>query len=175
MQFIRWYVRAFTSLKTIQLSDAWRSTVMSGKPQYRTDDGEIVEVDEATAFECGAFYELPDGRLARRCNRPSERRTTKGPRGQTAIVSDSLGFTDNELEKMLAQKEARPDDHVGIEFVQDPTEPRFYQVHCSSEKAKRRYMNFRQFNDHNSRNGSGGIINAQMLDDAKELVERRHG
>lgn len=146
------------------------------KYQYQTDDGEIIDVDFATAVESGAFLKLEDGRLAKRINRPSVKKTDRGPKLAVLapIVSDAMGFTDNQLAEMRADAEANPQAHRGIEFVQDPTEPRFYQVHCASEEAKRRYMKHRRFSDRNSRNGGGRILSPEQLENAKALILRQH-
>jgi len=69
--------------------------------------GEIVSVDFETMMNAkDGFLVLSDGRSAKRVNRPSSRqRTTKensqevsssGPK----IVSDAMGFTDNQLSEM---------------------------------------------------------------------------
>lgn len=145
------------------------------KYQYKTDDGEIHEVDFGTAVDAGAFLELSDGRIARRINRPSMKKRTKSVPGSAPIISDALGFTDNQLGEMRANAEAFPAEHRGIEFVQDPTEPRFYQVHCSSEKAKQRYMKHRKFTDRNSRNGAGNILSPEAFEKARAMVQREHG
>jgi hypothetical protein len=142
--------------------------------QYRTDDGEVVEVDFATAMECGAFYELPDGRLAKRINRPSMKKRATPVAGTTRpIVSDAMGFADHQLAEMEADRQRH--SFTDIEFRPDPDEPRFYQVHCGSEDAKRRYMEHRGFTDRNSSNGSGAMLDPTLLEKSKAIVLREHG
>jgi len=142
--------------------------------------GEIVSVDFETMMNAkDGFLVLSDGRSAKRVNRPSSRqRTTKensqevsssGPK----IVSDAMGFTDNQLSEMENDRVSH--GFNGIEFRQDPNEPRFYQVHCSSERAKSEYMKHRGFTDQNSKNGSGVMLDAEQLDAAKKMVQERFG
>lgn len=146
------------------------------KYQYQTDDDEILDVDFGTAMDAGEYLWLPDGRLAKRINRPSmKKKTSKAERGSAPIVSDSMGFTDNQLAQKRAEAAAHPNEHRGIEFVKDPLQPRFYQVHCSSEGAKKRYMGFRQFHDHNSLNGAGGILSPEIFEKACAIVQRKYG
>lgn len=143
---------------------------MSNKPQYKTDDGEVIEVSEEVAFEAGSFLELPDGRLARRFNRPSSKMTAGKIGERKTIVSDAMGFGQHQLAEMEADRKAH--NFTDIEFVPDPEIPQFIQVHCGSEKAKRKYMEHRQFTDRNSSNGAGRILSPQMFEEAKELVAR---
>ena len=145
--------------------------------QYQTDDGEIHEVDFKTAMDDGDFCKLPDGRTARRINRPSMKKKTKGNANalQHPAPSNSMGFTDNQLAQKRAEAEANPNEHRGIEFVQDPTQPRFYQVHCSSEGAKKRYMKFRQMNDYNSLNGAGCMLSPELCERAQAIIKREYG
>lgn len=139
--------------------------------QYKTDDGEIIEVSPEVAFESGTFLELPDGRLARRVNRPSTKSKTKAVAGRVPIVSDAMGFGQHQFAEMEADRQAN--GFSDIEFKQDPQVPQFYQVHCGSEKAKQRYMVHRQFTDRNSRNGGGQALSPDMIEQAKTLVSRK--
>lgn len=146
---------------------------MSDKAQYKTDDGEIIEVTAEEAFEAGTFLELPDGRLARRVNRPSmKKKSLSGAVGQAPIISDAMGFTDNQFAEMEADRQLH--GFHDIEFKQDPLEPRFFQVHCGSEKAKRRYMEHRGFTDRNNSNGSAAMSSPEHFDKAREIIEREH-
>ena len=149
---------------------------MSDVAIYKKDDGELIEVPFEEAVLCGYFYELPNGELAKKVNKPPEP-VVRSPVLKGAlrpIVSDALGFTDNDLPKALALKEAKPEDHVGIEFKQDPAEPRFYQVHCSSEAAKQRYMKCREMHDRNSINGSSAMLSPAQFEGAKRMVLREY-
>lgn len=151
---------------------------MSEKAHYKTDDGEIIEVTSEEAFEAGTFWPMPDGSFAIRCHRPSTKMKKNNARLkvlQQPAASDSMGFADNQLPEMLANAEAFRDEHRGIEFVQDPTEPRFYQVQASSEGAKKRYMKHRKFKDLNSRNGGAVPFTPEQLEAAKAIVLRKHG
>jgi len=152
---------------------------------FRIEDGQpgagdILSVDFSAMMHAkDGFLTLPDGRTARRVNRPSSRLKTQEQASQDRssvgpqIVSDAMGFTDNQLADMERDRVAH--GFHGVEFRQDPTEPRFYQVVCSSERVKSEYMRHRGFTDQNSKNGSGHIIDAAQLESAKSMVLERFG
>lgn len=137
--------------------------------------GDTVSVDfETMMLAKDGYLTLPDGRTAKRVNRPSSRSATKAVAGVAPpIVSDAMGFTDNQLAEMEHDRVAN--GFNGIEFRQDPMEPRFYQVHCSSERAKAEYMRHRGFTDQNSQNGSAAAISPSQIDDARRMVLERFG
>lgn len=146
--------------------------------------GDTVSVDfEAMMNAKDGFLTLPDGRTAKRVNRPSEKKRTGDDSKKSSgleissagpeIVSDALGFTDNQLADMERDRVAN--GFHGVEFRPDPTEPRFMQVVCSSERVKSAYMRHRGFFDQNSKNGSGNIIDASQLDAARQMVIERFG
>lgn len=148
------------------------------------DAGEVVSVDFETMMNAkDGFLVLPDGRTAKRVNRPSRKqRTAKEPSQETdiispkvgpKIVSDAMGFTDNQLSQMEHDRVSH--GFNGVEFRQDPNEPRFYQVHCSSERVKAEYMKHRGFTDQNSKNGSAAMIDPGQLESAKRMVLERFG
>lgn len=148
--------------------------------QFRIEEGqpgagEIVEVDFETMMNSrDGFVTLDDGRTAKRVNVSSVKTKTTAPSGAPKqIVSDAMGFTDNQLAEM--EQDRRANNFNGIEFRQDPAEPRFYQVVCSSERAKSEYMRHRGFVDQNSSNGSRAGIDKKQLDDAKRMVIERFG
>lgn len=148
--------------------------------QFRVDDGqpgagEIVEVDFETMMNAEfGFLTLPDGRSARRINRPSEKKSTKKEKGVgPPIVSDAMGFTDNQLAQMETDRKAN--GFHGVEFRPDPMEPRFMQVHCSSERVKAAYMKHRGFTDQNSRNGSGAMLSPGLFEAARRRVIEEYG
>ena len=144
--------------------------------------GEVLLVDFETMMNAkDGFLVLPDGRTAKRVSRPSSMQKTAAssdnhsisPKVGPKIVSDALGFTDNQLTEMEHDRVSH--GFSGVEFRPDPTEPRFYQVHCSSERAKAEYMKHRGFGDFNSSNGSGAMIDPGQLESAKRMVLERFG
>jgi len=144
--------------------------------EYKTDDGEIIVVPAEQAFEAGAFYELPDGRLARRVNIGSVKRSKSTEKLiQRPEPSDNLGFTELELAEKKADAEKYRDEHRGIEFKPDPDEPSFYQVHFADHAAKKRYMKHRKVVDRSSKNGSGAMLSPAQIGAAQALVRRIHG
>lgn len=143
---------------------------MSDYQFRREDTGEVVSVSFERMMEASdGFLEIEPGVFAKRINRPSSR-ATAGERGRTEIISDALGFPQQQLESMEEHRQLH--NHTDVEFVRDPDVPEFIRVKCGSEKAKRRYMESRGFTDRNSRNGSGQVLSAKMLEDAKEIVTR---
>lgn len=145
----------------------------------QTGAGDIVSVDFATMMGAkDGFLVLKDGRTAKRINRPSSKsRTSKDPSQNFGaglkIVSDAMGFADNQLADMERDRVAN--GFTGVEFRQDPTEPRFYQVLCSSERVKSEYMRHRGFTDRNSKNGSGSIVDAGQIEQARKRVIEQFG
>lgn len=146
---------------------------MSEQYEFRREDtGDLVSVDFETMMSAqDGLIEIEPGVWAKRINRPSSRMTA-GEQCQTRIVSDAMGFTCHQLQEMEADRKAN--GFKDIEFVASPETPEFFQVHCGSEQAKRRYMQHRGFTDRNSRNGAGNVLDARMLEQAKELVSRNH-
>ncbi|MEO1615054.1 MAG: hypothetical protein AAFV88_04340 [Planctomycetota bacterium] len=139
--------------------------------QFRREDtGEVIDVDFATMMEAkDGFLEIEPGVFAKRINRHSVKRSV-GERGRTEIVSDALGFPRQQMAEMEDHRQLH--NHTDIEFVPDPEVPEFIQVKCGSEKAKHRYMESRGFTDQNSRNGSGQVLSPNMLEHAREIVNR---
>lgn len=135
----------------------------------RDDTGEIFEAtfDQMMAATNG-LMEVEPGVWAKRVNRSAVK--SAAVRKAAPIVSDSMGFGIGQLSEMEAHRKAS--GVRGIEFKPDPTVPEFIQVHCTTERAKQRYMESRQFTDMNTSNGSGCVLSPQMLQDAKELVLR---
>lgn len=114
-----------------------------------------------------------DGVLYRRARDLESRPVASKPIPErTEIVSNSLGFTDHSLPAMREHLERS--GVRGIEFVPDPEVDGFTQVRCSSEKAKRKYMQARGLFDKNSRNGGGATLSEKEFNDAKELLSRRY-
>ena len=144
---------------------------MSEKYPFRRDDtGEVVEVDFLMMMEAkDGLLEIEPGVWARRINRPTMKASV-GEKGQAVIISDALGFGQQQFDEMEAHR--KREGHVGVEFVRDPETPQFFQVHCSSEKAKQEYMKSRNFHDRNSRNGGGFILSEKDFADAKDLLTR---
>lgn len=153
---------------------------MSRKYKFRREDnGKVVLVDFETMMGAeNGFLRLEDGVMARRVSEgscrisssASEKRKSANP---PKVISDALGFTHHQLTEMREHLARAP--VPGIEFHPDPHVPQFYQVHCSSEKAKREYMAKRGFNDRNSRNGGGAEISPELLAGAVDMVMREWG
>lgn len=149
--------------------------------QFRVVDGQpgcgdMVYVDFETMMNArDGLLTLNDGRTAKRVNRPSSKMSTKRPVvGATPqIVSDAMGFTDNQFADM--ERDRKANGFNGIEFRRDPMEPRFFQVVCSSERAKAEYMRHRGFTDQNNNNGSAASISPSQIDDARQMVRDRYG
>lgn len=148
--------------------------------QFRIEEGQagagdIVSVEFDVMMNArDGFLTLEDGRTARRVTSPSSKSATAPVVGATPqIVSDALGFTDNQLAEM--EQDRRANGFNGIEFRQDPMEPRFFQVVCSSERAKAEYMRHRGFTDQNSTNGSAAGFDANQLEGARRMVAERFG
>lgn len=147
------------------------------KYPFRKENGKVVYLTFAEMMDADAsgFVTLKDGSSARRARdlEPIQRNHSERVQLRTDCVSDSMGFTSASLSDM--KKHLKEQRIRGVEFKPDPQVPGFFQVHCSSEKAKMAYAKSRGMSDHNSRNGSGAIIGAADLAAAKELVLREHG
>lgn len=152
---------------------------MSGYLFRRSDNGEIFEVDFETAMSAvgGAVITTADGVIARRVHRrdPVAPESSQPLRQvglmQKPIVSDAMGFPQHQFAEMQAHKE-----HcrvAGVEFVRDPLVPEFYQVHCTSEKAKQDYLKARHMKDYSQVNGSKAMLSPSLLEGAREMVRRR--
>lgn len=149
----------------------------------REDNGEVIEMPDDTwlSQDCMGYVELEDGTRARRCVALEEQRKNKQkakPRmrweGQT-VVSDSLGFGMHQLAEMEADRQMN--GFSGIEFVQDKTEPTFYQVKCSSPQQYQRYIKHRGWVDKNGNLGlgAGNILSKHDIEAAEKLVRARYG
>jgi hypothetical protein len=138
----------------------------------REDTGEVIEVDFVTMMESkDGFLEVEPGVFAKRIGRESKRTRTKAVAGRTTIVSDALGFGQHQLSEMESDRQLH--GFSDIEFKPDPHTPQFFQVHCGSEAAKKRYMRHRGFTDRNSRNGGGQVLSPDMIEQAKAIVDRK--
>lgn len=146
----------------------------------RDDTGEIVELSwvEMMEQDRAGYVTLPDGVQAKRCihlemqrdKEPSRRRGGEARALSRPIISDSLGFSMKQLAEFEQDRVAN--GHVGIEFVQDPTEPTFCQVKAESRGALNRYMKHRGFVN---RNSFGGVrLTEEDFANARRLVERVH-
>ncbi len=138
--------------------------------QFKRDDtGEIFEATfEQMMGATDGLLEIEPGVWAKRVNRKAVK--SKPVRVAAPIISDSMGFGIGQLAEMEAHRKAS--GVRGIEFKPDPAVPEFIQVHCTTERAKQRYMESRQFTDRNTSNGSGCVLSPKMLQDAKELALR---
>ena len=135
------------------------------------DDGKIHKLSFEQMMEAtDGFYQLDDGTWLRRV-RDATVSTTTVMNHRAEIVSDSLGFIEDNLPAM--QKHLNQSGIKGVEFVRDKTEPKFYQVKCSGPQALSRYMKSRNMRDYNSKNGSGAMLTELDLANAKELVLRK--
>ena len=138
----------------------------------REDNGDIIEVDFATAMsQSGGFITLPDGASARRCvylENHDDYRSEKREKVQAEIVSDTLGVTANAVADYRANA-AKHGYH--IEFTPDPTSPYFYQARFPSWQEKARYAKFRGLGaDRNSKNGSGAALSPAQFERAKQRL-----
>ena len=140
----------------------------------REDNGEPVEVDFVTMMgqDAAGFIHLPGGIAAKRKATPSWRRKSfdsVSKAGNKPIPpSDAMGFTVHQLAEFEADRVAH--GFTGVEFVQDPMEPTFRQVKCSSRREWDKYREHRGLTDRNRT--SGVSISADDLERAKELVSR---
>ena len=136
----------------------------------REDDGEVVEVDFETAMSQQAGYiTLPDGVSARRIYESTGEKSAT-PRTPIAAVplSDAMGCTAAQVGEMAS--DAKRHGFTGVEFVQDKTEPTFYQAKFSSWAEWDRYRKHRHLVDKNSRNGSGAALCPATFERAKARV-----
>lgn len=142
------------------------------KYPFRDDNGKIHNLSFEQMIEArDGFYEKDDGTILRRVRGDSVPvRSAERQRERPEIVSDSMGFGQHQLPEMREHLEANK--IRGVEFVRDPSVPEFFQVKCSSERAKSRYMKSRGYHDHNSKNGSGAMLSEKDFEDAKDLVLR---
>lgn len=145
----------------------------------REDSGEVIEVPFGVMIEQdrAGYITLPDGVQAKRCvylelerdGRPEKKREKRD--GTRPVVSDALGFTDNQLADFEADRKAN--GFSDIEFRPDPSEPRFFQVHAGSRESFNRYMKHRGYEQKSS---FGGVrLTQEDLDRAREMVERCYG
>jgi len=136
----------------------------------REDTGEVMSVSFETMMEAkDGMIEVEPGIFAKRIDRPTMKASVGEP-GEAVIISDALGFGQQQLAEMRDHNERH--NIQGVDFVRDPQTPEFIQVHCSSEKAKQNYMKSRGFTDRNSRNGGGFVLTDKDFDDAIELLSR---
>lgn len=142
------------------------------KYSFRSDSGKTIDLSFDEMLEAtDGFHTAEDGTVYRRVHGNHVRvRKAERQRENTEIVSDAMGFGQDQLGEMQAHLEHS--QCRGIEFVRDKDVPEFIQVKCSSEKAKREYMKQRGYTDHNSKNGSGAMLSAKDLEDARDLVLR---
>ena len=119
----------------------------------REDNGEIVEVDFRTAIEAHhGWITLPDGVEAKRVHdSPLRARETCVKTGSRAIVSDSMGFCDFQLQDFEADRKAN--GFTDVEFVRDPAVPGFMQVKCGSRDTYNKYAAHRGYDNKNSMGG----------------------
>jgi hypothetical protein len=143
---------------------------------FRKPNGDVVWVDFARMMEAElGELRLDDGTVAVRARDLED--NAVAPAEQTELraecISDSLGFPEkNVAEHQRFLKEA---GIKGIEFRRDPTCPGFMQVVCDSQAAKLRYAKARGFEDKNSHNGGSAAIGPHEIEQARELVQRKHG
>ena len=139
---------------------------------FRDDDGKIHNLTFEQMLEArDGFYEKDDGTILRRVRGDIVAvRSAERQRERPEIVSDALGFGQHQLKEMKEHLELNK--VRGVEFVRDPSVPEFFQVKCSSERAKARYMKARGYHDLNSKNGSGAMLSEKDFEDAKDLVLR---
>lgn len=143
----------------------------------REDDGQPVEVDFETmmTMDSSRCIVLADGVRAKRDRIPSCRMvpdTMSGERTESGTKpippSDTMGFTAHQLAEFEADRVAH--GFSGVEFVQDPHEPTFYQVKCSDRRTWEKYAAHRGFVD---RNRTAAVaISASDLEAARRLVSR---
>ncbi len=146
----------------------------------RTDNDELIEVGfEEMMNQKDGFITLPDGVLAKRCialelQKYGDEDTAKYemlvPGGRPApLVSDAMGVTYHQVDEMRQDAMAHK---LNVEFVQDPTEPTFYQAKFNSRRDWEQYVAHRGMYDKNSINGSGAMLSPAQYQKAAELVER---
>ncbi len=118
----------------------------------REDNGKIIVVpfEKMMEQDVTGCITLENGVVARRVH-GADTLTRKGRReifaGVNMPPSDAMGFTRNQLDDFVADRDRH--GFTGVEFVQDPTEPTFMQVKCSSLKERDRYLRHRGMVDCN--------------------------
>lgn len=138
--------------------------------KFKDDHGKIHEVSFEQMMEAkDGFLTLPNGETARRVH-DEYKKPSKAPAQRPEIVSDALGFPQQQLGQM--QDHLQESGCKGIEFQRDPSVPEFVQVKAGSHREFAKYMKARGFHDKNSRNGSGGLTKKDF-DDARELALRK--
>lgn len=86
------------------------------------------------------------------------------------IVSDALGVTCHQVEEF--RQDAKLHGFTGIDFVQDKSEPGFYQAHCPNPREWASYIKHRGMRDQNSQNGSAAPFTPEQF---ARLQERARG
>lgn len=139
--------------------------------EFKDDDGNIHLLSFSQMMEAkDGFYQKEDGTWLRRV-RDATVQTTKVMNHRAEIVSDSMGFIEQNLPAM--QKHLEQTGIKGVEFVRDKAEPKFFQVKCDGPQSFNKYLKARQMNDLNSSNGSGAMLSELDFANAKELVLRK--
>ena len=120
----------------------------------REDNGKPVDVDFEAMMgqDAAGFITLPDGVAAKRSYKSdmmSEKRQRESDGGGCGPIpaSDAMGFTVRQLAEFEADRTLH--GFTGVEFTQDPHEPTFYQVRCSSRREWERYVKHRGMTDNN--------------------------
>jgi len=141
--------------------------------KFRTDDGEVIDVDFATmmTMDAAGVITLPGGTTARRIRdgQGSFRRQTETVTGgvQMEIVSDAMGVPAHAVEDY--RRNAAEYGFKSVEFRQDPTSRHFYQAVFKNRAEYRRYMKHRGLRDQNSINGGAHAVSEAEL---SRLAER---
>ena len=142
----------------------------------REDTDEEIEVSYGDAIRADVLgcITLADGATARRAcrsvSRPAAAGHDKNITGKP-LTSDSLGFGEHQLAEMEADRVRN--GHVGVEFVRDPDVPQFFQVRCSSRKARDNYAAHRGMSDKSQR--ASVTLSKESLQAAEEAVRRKYG
>lgn len=150
-------------------------------PKYlyrREDTGAVVSrpFSAVLSQDPAGYITLEDGVLARRCwhledaGRLRTKKAVVDDPNVTApkAVSDSLGFTEQQLRDFEADRDAH--GFRDIEFHRDPDVPQFFQVHAASRAAMMKYARHRGMRDLSNR-GSVYLTQADM-DRAAEIAGR---
>lgn len=145
----------------------------------REDDGDLVEVPFEIMIQqdSGGYITLTDGIQAKRCvhlemtrdNSPAKRCTSTDGEFLKPIVSDALGCTAHGLAELEADRKAH--GFSGVEFVQDPREPGFFQAKFQSRSEWTRYMKHRGMYDRSSK-GAVNFLSEEDFAKAAELASR---
>lgn len=138
---------------------------------FKSDDGtaHMLSFEQAMNADAMGYFTLPCGTIVRRV-RDFKTETTKAPEKRPEIVSDALGFPQQQLETMREQ--LKQSGCRGIEFTRDPAVPEFIQVRAGSQAEYNRYAKARGYRDMNGINGASRGITQKELDDAKNLLLR---